>query len=957
MEYYDVTRLLDKNYYDIVNKPVRSTRMKLELLDHFENAIDSIEQDIDSSSAGSIVANNEQGCRRSCSFTLINVDEKYTLDENNFFWFNRKFRLYLGLTDGKDTFWFTKGVFITSSASCDSVAHTVDISGVDKYAQLNGDLNVLQADEMDTIFEIGTKIEDVIRDILMLDIGNGFVLDPIEPIIDPDIAKQTLYRDYTLSAGGYFGDFLTEIMTCFGCDIFYDALGRLTVSRIFNDDIPYWYAFKSPAYRFNYNIHGYIAPSLSADLKGVNKIIVSTDNTECENAQYTAINHNPRSPLCYDKIGARTLPENGGIITIDAGDPAYGTTEKKCKDYAEYRILKETCVALKVHFNTIPLFHLNEGDVISITDNHFGLYEDGFIIQSITYPMDTGELTIEAANLKYLNTDIYIDSLYTEIVQEVEYRVSYNLNQGKGWVGTTFVNSQDETFTAATGYDETNHADEFDREGYEFTYWTDEDSNIYYPGQSYANPMHDIRLKANWKSTEGRDFKVSLTNASSISYTPTSLSTITADDVSSVTIAGDKYYKVGRGYDFGDANIQFPEPYSGTFDYIERSTGGTNSWDSMFAIIRLLGVSAIESIEFPDYLNSVGAYYSSSDIENGTCKRIKFPKMATTITTHDNSGYETTRDYYYQSNNIEILDFNNRQTVTVSAKVSESSTARYFVSDCGNLKEVIFRSGLAITNTGNYGTTGTTGILANYYAFLNLKANIYIKGDLYVRKAVVFSQSTISSDEENAFIVGSRLYMYDNYSAFCFNLDSPNTRIELGNISSYAGKALINSTLKSVKVTGTISISSGSRNGLLSALTVSEPIIINNITINAGDVLSNNSVEEIVIKGNLTHNVAAANTLCSNTNLKTIRIYKTVRFGTSATSSFVCGNTNLTDIYFYSDNFASTTPSYDDNAFIGNNANLTFHGIAGGAVETYATAHGITFVELTQEEIEEVQNA
>ena len=947
MEYYDVTRLLNDDYYNVVEKPVRSTRMKLELLDHFENCIGCIEQDIDSSSAGSIVANNEQGCRRSCSFTLINVDDKYTLDENNFFWFNRKFKLFLGLTNGIDTFWFTKGVFITSSVSCDSVAHTVDISGVDKYAQLNGDLNVLQADEMDTIFEIGTKIEDVIHDILMLDIGNGFVLDPIEPIIDPEIAKQKLYREYTLSAGGYYGDFLTEIMTCFGCDIFYDALGRLTVSRVFNDDIPYWYAFKSPAYKFNYDFHGYIAPSLSAELNGVNKIIVSTDNTECENAQYTAINHNPRSPLCYDKIGARTLPENGGIITIDAGDPAYGTTEKKCKDYAEYRMMKETCIALKAHFNTFPLFHLNEGDVISITDSHFNLYEDGFIIQSITYPMDTGELTIEATNLKYLNTDIYIDSLYTEI-REMEYRIMYDKNGGVGFIGTNIITSSDENFVARTGYNTTTHKDEFSREGYEFNYWIDDDGNKYYPNSTYANPLQNIKLKANWKSVEDRELIIELRDAESFTHSSNSVMIgATDDDVESIQVGNEKYYYRGRGMNNNMLSISFPD---GSYRVVHRSTGG-NYNASWLAVLSGIGGVYRYSLAFPNVMETFPL--NNLTMPNSAYKKMTLPREMTLAKTSNGTGY-TSVNTFYQYVNLEELDFNNKNPLEVSAYVgSNSSYKRYFLCNCAMLNKVNFRNSVHINNTYSISGTATSA----FHTFENLNADIIINGDLTLSNTLALTASTGSTTEESTFEIKGALILNDVHSSFGNGSNHPQTNIVINNIEHNVNTGIFNgSTFKSITIGD---FTNHANTGLFGGLVVSEPLRINNFYTDAGSVITGScNITEVDIMGSMEQIAGASSafvgTFVGTSQLKTIRFYGDVTVVVTNNSSFICGNSGLTDVYFYTDNFDLTEDG--GSAFQGN-GNLTIHGIANGTVQAFAEERGITFVALTTEEIEEATGA
>ena len=944
MEYYDITNIGDVSYYDIIEKPVRAMRMKLELLDHFENCIGSIEQDIDSSSAGSIVVNNEQGCQRSCSFTLINVDEKYTIDENNFFWFNRKFKLYLGLTDYKNTFWFTKGVFITSDASCDSTAHTVSINAVDKYAQLNGDLNVLQMDEMDTIFEIGTNIEECVKDILLLDMGNGFVLDPIEPIIDPDIAKQTLYREFTMSAGSYFGDFFTEIATCFGCDIFYDALGRLIITRVFNDDIPYWYAFKSPTHKFDRNIHGYISPNLSTQMKGVNKIIVSTDNTDCENATYTAINHNPRSPLCYDKIGARTLPENGGIITINAGDPTEGTVEKRCKDYAEYRMIKETCMALKVTFNTIPLLHLNRGDVIAITDPQFGLNGDGFIIDSITYPLDTGEISIEATNLKYLNTDIYIDSQYTEI-REITYSVSYDLNSGVGYVGATLVSSSEETYTVDRGYNAETHEDKFVKENYEFTYWSDNDNNIYYPNSTYDNPHTNLRLKANWASTVDREFKMIVKDLPSrtVGSLSRTVSGYTADTVEKVIIGNSIYYLMGRGYNSGTLSPE--QTVEGDFEICEYTTGGTYT-TNLNTVFPNTYVDYIYSIHYPDIITELNLYNLQA-ASNAGYNYVYFPKNLTSLLTRNGTGTEVSTNLFYDMSDTQEIIFGNTDsplTITAySPSYSSSADNKKFIFNCPALEKVWFKNSVTITNLGN----------GQYECLKGIHANIIVDGDITISKSSIYSGFVNSYDGENSVVVHGAINTSTGGS-FCAGTTSPLTSFECESINN-SGAVFPGSTIKSVIVSG--QVVNGSGCNLFGGALVSDIIKVGGLNNQGIFAMGTRGIEEIIIKGNLSQNTTTySGTIVNCAAVKTVHVTGAISVTPQSSPNFISNNPLLTDLYLYSDDFTITDSTYINKLFIGNNANFKIHGIANGTVQALAQTLGITFVPLTQEEIEGVDD-
>lgn len=778
MEFYDIT---NNEYFALLDNPIKDTRIKVEILDHFENCLDSIERSIDSSLSGNIVSNNEQGTRKTCSFTLINVDEKYNLNENNFFWFNRKFKLYKGISDGKDTFWFTKGVFITQQADLDSTNKTVSIQGVDKYAQLDGTLNVLQADQMDTVFEIGTTVDTVIRDILLLDLGNGIVLDPIEPIIDPDIGRQKLYKEYTMSAGSYYGDFLSEVMSSFGCDIFYDNFGRLKVQRVFNDDISYWYAFKSSVYNFDYDKVDYISPSLSGQLNGVNKITVQTDNTETENASYTAYNNNPRSPLCCEKIGARTYKENGGIVYITAGDETIDTPESKCKEYAEYMLIKETCLDLSIDFNTSSIPHLNEGDIITITDKQFGLDVDGFMIQSITEPLGVGEMSISAVNLKYLPTDISNSSSASDLINMgrlYNISVDYSLNGGSGTTPETQNINYFESFSPEIV---SNTCEVYTKPGYEFIGW-DENGLSKTPkytsaDETYSAPNKDTTLNACWDSTDGCQFEIIVDDVSKLGTGNVYFDRIAAESPEYIIINGEKTY-INQ---LNPTSTSYPtmksiSGISGELDYIHgvskhnyQSIDTTEMFYEIFAkFLYYTDVDGINvTVHFPEKLPNETVLLKPVS-NNCTITTLILPKHNLLFKSTDYYGYFlyhtsgiTTFEFDYDLGfeNIRALTYCNdlgKVNLKKSLKVDSINSQGAFVYNCNNLatvdlKDTSIEGGeciygcpklqtiniagdvnlLATTTTSNNYTNYTSVYLGCYCSLLNsftVSGNLTAKG-------------------------------------------------------------------------------------------------------------------------------------------------------------------------------------------------------------------------------------
>lgn len=409
-DFYDVT---NSSYYQLLRNSVKVYKWKLELLDYQDGVITEIVVDLDTSNSGSINMSNEQGSCRSCSFTFTNYNNQYSIVENNPFWDRRRFRLYIGIEGNGNTYWFSKGVYVTQKANVDF--HTITVQAVDKYGLLDGSLNVSPA-FLKTTFEVGARIGDIIRQILLQDIGNGVLLDATEPIIDPDIADQRLYKQFEMAVGSYYGEFLNEIMTYYGCDIYYDNLGRLIVKRRFNDDLPYWNFYLSPSYTFNDDDIHYQDPTNDYEFDGINYITVESDNTYTENASYTAYNHNPQSPVCIEKVGYKAY-DNGNPVRISLGDSNIDTPERKCKEYAEYMLLQQTCNTISKGFNCPIIPHLDTRQVIRVTDKM--MLEDGvsFLVTSLSIPFGVpNDMSVSAANIQWLLTDVESTSLTTEVI-------------------------------------------------------------------------------------------------------------------------------------------------------------------------------------------------------------------------------------------------------------------------------------------------------------------------------------------------------------------------------------------------------------------------------------------------------------------------------------------------------------------------------------------------------------
>lgn len=414
MEYVNKT---DQAYYKALKRPMRIIKIKMEILDHWERAIGEITNNIGADDIGTININYQQGCRRSCSFSIIDRKKKFIPTKDSWFWYNRKFKIYLGVKVGDDIYWFPQGVFITLSAT--AKGRVISIEGIDKFGFLNGELNtrmcMVEYQAPVLYSQKGTKIVDLIKDTLMLDMGNNMPLDPVEPIIDGLFKNAVLYDDIVVAEGQYLGEIFTKLCDMYGANCYYDTNGHLRFERVFNWNVPSYYRHMAPLYEFeNLNLT-YSEASLAFDFKGYNIVTVSTDNTIGEVYSYTAINDNPQSPVCVSSVGYKG--NSTGTVEISLGDTeewAFDTGDEKCRQYAEYLLLQNTLMGMTISFEYPILPHLDVNHTIEITCPKYNLDKQLFIVQSLTIPIGLGTMNVEATNIQWLPTDTDCASIYNE---------------------------------------------------------------------------------------------------------------------------------------------------------------------------------------------------------------------------------------------------------------------------------------------------------------------------------------------------------------------------------------------------------------------------------------------------------------------------------------------------------------------------------------------------------------
>lgn len=425
MEYYNI---INNEYVEAVKKHLIIPYVKVVLLDKNENAYKEITSEISVENAGSISSTFQQGIQKTISLTIFDPNGDFIPNPNDQnFWIGSKFKVYLGLMIDKsaelgnilvnldtkndisisiyqnkieniewrkDIYWFSKGVYIITSigASHSLADKTITISGADKFSMFTQDTGY---NEMiaNYLIKQGTTIGDAIITILLQDQGNGYPLDPIAPIIDPYFINAVIPYDVEKGAGSYMGDILIELATMFKADLFYDNDGHLNFKRSMigdeNVQLPIIWDF--------YDIDSeYISSSIDYNLAdAINTVFVVGDNPNAAIApEFFLQNNNAASPLAVSKIGVKSRLYTSSMIQ----------TPTEAQDYAYYMLNQLSRIQQTISFTCTYMPHLDINNAFTLTDDFYNISQGKYIIQSITFPIGIGTLSISASNIEELPT-------------------------------------------------------------------------------------------------------------------------------------------------------------------------------------------------------------------------------------------------------------------------------------------------------------------------------------------------------------------------------------------------------------------------------------------------------------------------------------------------------------------------------------------------------------------------
>lgn len=409
MEYFNV---FTDEYISALKMGNNKYLMRLEILADDESSVGDITKNLEAVS-GQININYEQITRRSCNLTIANVEDKYLPNKNSDFWFNRKFKMWIGVIAGDNIYWWSQGVFYTKSASYTS--GTLNIESVDKGGALDGALKIGMTD-VEYVISQGANLSETLRQTLALSVGSSDLairgnmrlggdkpLDVIAPKIHTDFSKQIIQSQVTAANNAYIGELITQIAELYNAEAYYDINGYFVFEPAIDN---YGYNYSPTLWSFSDLSASYETPDYEYSFDGENAVCVYTNSSDAGivNVSYTAYNTNPLSPLNIS-IGIHRAPD----IEIEYYDTSEEQMIKDCRSSANYYLKKHSMLGMQLNFNSPIIPHLDVNKTIEVTDKYADIDEGIFVVQSITIPLSSSAMNISATNINWLPNDMTFD--------------------------------------------------------------------------------------------------------------------------------------------------------------------------------------------------------------------------------------------------------------------------------------------------------------------------------------------------------------------------------------------------------------------------------------------------------------------------------------------------------------------------------------------------------------------
>ena len=214
---------ITQNDYNIIKQRINERYIKLNILDFQYRTVDEISGNMISCS---VQCDADSDLRRSCSVSLVVLDNSFDIQSGGKIWLDKYIQLYIGLKNiyTQEIQWYNQGIYLIDAPTWkyDTTNNTLSFSGLDLMSKLtvvrNGQLQGIP-----TVIKQGESVREAMIATLAL---GGFTKYVISECINRDGTIQAVPYDIEINQGGYVYDILAKLRDILPqYQIYFDADG------------------------------------------------------------------------------------------------------------------------------------------------------------------------------------------------------------------------------------------------------------------------------------------------------------------------------------------------------------------------------------------------------------------------------------------------------------------------------------------------------------------------------------------------------------------------------------------------------------------------------------------------------------------------------------------------------------------------------------------------------------
>lgn len=199
---------ITQNDYNIIKQRINERYIKLNILDFQYRTVDEISGNMISCS---VQCDADSDLRRSCSVSLVVLDNSFDIQSGGKIWLDKYIQLYIGLKNiyTQEIQWYNQGIYLIDAPTWkyDTTNNTLSFSGLDLMSKLtvvrNGQLQGIP-----TVIKQGESVREAMIATLAL---GGFTKYVISECINRDGTIQAVPYDIEINQGGYVYDILAKL--------------------------------------------------------------------------------------------------------------------------------------------------------------------------------------------------------------------------------------------------------------------------------------------------------------------------------------------------------------------------------------------------------------------------------------------------------------------------------------------------------------------------------------------------------------------------------------------------------------------------------------------------------------------------------------------------------------------------------------------------------------------------